>query len=192
MEHDFPETPQVRTAGVKENRASLEDAVLKFENIMFVVGKGKREKIIVKDVSATVTHGRKFVSTFTNRTLQSFYSCVRSFFREMAQSPPRTNQNSSVDFPDVSRSVPQQMSWLLWDPQVRSSLRPYSNTSNLTWISVAYPSSLFCYISRVRCWQVDSNICVDSRCIFWIRFWDCHFERCSHVRQGFQAILLRC
>jgi hypothetical protein len=79
MEHDFPETPQVRTAGVKENRASLEGAVLKFENIMFVVGKGKREKIIVKDVSATVTHGRKFVSMFTNRTLQSFYSCGRSF-----------------------------------------------------------------------------------------------------------------
>lgn len=68
LEDDFPEAPQVRTVGVKGNRATLEGAVLKFEKIMFVVGKGKREKIIVKDVSATVNHGRKFVSTFTNRT----------------------------------------------------------------------------------------------------------------------------
>lgn len=53
-------TPELKSSVVKGNRASLEGAVLKFEKIMYLVGKGKREKIIVKDVSATVTHGRKF------------------------------------------------------------------------------------------------------------------------------------
>ena len=79
VEGDFPETPQVRTAGVKENRASLEGAVLKFEKIMFVVGQGRRENIIIKDVSATVNHGRKFVSRLTNCTFQVLQLCARFF-----------------------------------------------------------------------------------------------------------------
>lgn len=99
LDDDFPEAPQVRTVGVKGNRASLEGAVLKFEKIMFVVGKGKREKIIVKGVSATVNHGRKFVST--NRTFQSFYNCMGVSLNSRII---RTI-NSSVDYPDVNLSA---------------------------------------------------------------------------------------
>jgi hypothetical protein len=44
---------------VRRTTSSLEEAVLKFENIKFVAGKGKREKTILQDVTATLTHGRK-------------------------------------------------------------------------------------------------------------------------------------
>ena len=63
---DLEQAPADKSAGVKGNRASLDGAVLKFEKIKFVVGKGKREKIIVKDISATVTHGRKYSPSLTN------------------------------------------------------------------------------------------------------------------------------
>ena len=44
---------------VRRTTSSLEEAVLKFGTIKFVAGKGKREKTILQDVTATVTHGRK-------------------------------------------------------------------------------------------------------------------------------------
>ena len=44
---------------VRRTTSSLEEAALKFGNIKFVAGKGKREKTILQDVTATVTHGRK-------------------------------------------------------------------------------------------------------------------------------------
>ena len=47
---------------VRENRRtpSLDGAVLKFQNITFVAGKGKKRKTIIENVSAEVSDGREF------------------------------------------------------------------------------------------------------------------------------------
>jgi hypothetical protein len=42
--------------------SGMESSILRFKNVNFVVGKGEKEKHILRDVSGTVKWGRKFSS----------------------------------------------------------------------------------------------------------------------------------
>jgi hypothetical protein len=44
---------------IRKHSSFLEEAVLKFDNVKFVAGKGKHEKVILQKVNGKVTNGRK-------------------------------------------------------------------------------------------------------------------------------------
>lgn len=59
VDHEQEQEMSTTKQYVRRGGSTLESAMLKFDNMKFVAGKGKREKIIVQDVSATVTKGRE-------------------------------------------------------------------------------------------------------------------------------------
>lgn len=62
--NDSPVLPATTTAAAvpyrRRGSATLEEAILKFDDMKFVAGKGRTEKIIVSDVAATVSKGREY------------------------------------------------------------------------------------------------------------------------------------
>lgn len=59
MRDDIERGLSSTTNYIRKSTSTLEGAVLKFDNVTFVAGKGKNEKVIVQKVGATIRPGRK-------------------------------------------------------------------------------------------------------------------------------------
>ena len=86
----------------------LNHAELVFDDMTFVVGKGKDEKVILNNVGAKITNGRKL-----NFYQKSYIICYRYRYWLLTL---------------LNLNVTLQTSWPSWDPQVR--LTSFKNINN--------------------------------------------------------------
>jgi hypothetical protein len=59
-ENEVENRALVRTLPRMKNLSKVSDAVLTFENVKFIAGKGNKQKVILHGVSTTITSGREF------------------------------------------------------------------------------------------------------------------------------------
>jgi hypothetical protein len=102
IENEVESHVLVRTLPRMKNMSKISEAVLSFENMKFVAGRGEKRKVILHGVSATISSGRKFSLYQCDLLLNFFpkaYLLLQNFLDVLAIMGPSGRYNNSSKIP---------------------------------------------------------------------------------------------